>query len=73
MSNIKINCRNSRTLILNSAMLESMEWNENTNTIKFKGAKEYSVTCRSIVELYEYPVELDEFTSLVYELFGVIL
>jgi len=73
MSDIRITCTNDRTLILNSTMLESMEWNEITNTIKFKGAKEYSVTCRSIVELYEYPVEVSVFTDLVYKLFDVKL
>jgi uncharacterized protein YlzI (FlbEa/FlbD family) len=73
MSDIRITCTNGRTLILNSAMLESMEWNEITYTIKFKGAKEYNVTCRSIVELYVYPVEVSVFTDLVYKLFDVKL
>jgi hypothetical protein len=74
MSDIKITCTNSRTLILNSAMLESMEWNELTNTITFKCThRVYTVTCRTIIEQGEYPVEVSVFTDLVYKLFDVKL
>ena len=55
-------------------MLESMEWNELTDTITFKCThRVYTVTCRTIVELYEYPVEVSVFTDLVYKLFDVKL
>jgi hypothetical protein len=74
MSDIKITCTNDRTLILNSAMLESMEWNELTNTITFKCTQWfYTVTCRTIIEQGEYPVEVSVFTDLVYKLFDVKL
>lgn len=74
MSDIKITCTNDRTLILNSAMLESMTWEERTNTLVFSSTRrDYIVTCRTILEYGEYPVEVSVFTDLVYKLFDVKL
>jgi hypothetical protein len=74
MSDIKITCTNDRTLILNSAMFESMEWEERTNTIIFRSTRrDYIVTCRTMLEYGEYPVEVSVFTDLVYKLFDVKL
>jgi|LakMenEpi03Aug12_release.lakeMendotaPanAssembly.Ray.scaffolds.fasta_scaffold3236162_1 hypothetical protein len=74
MSDIYIHCKNDRHLILNSTMLESMEWEERTNTLIFSSTRrDYSVTCRTNLEYGEYPVETEVFTGLVYKLFGVKL
>lgn len=74
MSDIKIICINNKTLILNSALLESMEFEERHNTLIFRSAsKEYFVTCRANLEYGEYPVDVETYKELVYKLFDVKL
>ena len=74
MNDINIHCINDRNLILNSVMLESMEWEERTNTIIFRSTRrDYIVTCRTSLEYGEYPVETEVFTGLIHKLFGVKL
>ena len=74
MSDIKIICINNKTLILNSALLESMEFEERHNTLIFRSvSKEYFVTCRANLEYGEYPVDVETYKELVYKLFDVKL
>ena len=76
MSDIKITTLNSKILILNSDMLSSMEWYEDSGHILFRTTGLTYIICRvheGSIYGNEYPVDESLYNELVYKLFGVKL